>query len=162
MSRAILHCQQYIFTITNSSELVGVKCCDIHEEWFLTVWLTQWGIMQSKLIKHLKTNEFSWTDHLGSTCVFKAMEISSGSHGEPREGDVFWHPWAGSGQGSQDCCKSSCVSHPERNQGSSVFSKLVALFFKYEILYYERHSDYLSIFYWVELCFSLFCLSVTW
>jgi len=31
----------------------------------------------------LKRNTFSCTDRLGSTCVFKAMEISSGSHGDP-------------------------------------------------------------------------------
>jgi len=38
----------------NSSKLVSVKWCDTHKDWYIKAWLSQWELIQSNLIKHLK------------------------------------------------------------------------------------------------------------
>ena len=32
------------------SKLVSIKWCDIHKEWFIKVWLSQWDLIQSNLV----------------------------------------------------------------------------------------------------------------
>jgi len=44
---------------TASGKLVGVKWRNIHKEWYIKAWLSQWELIKSNLIKHLKEIYFN-------------------------------------------------------------------------------------------------------
>ena len=54
MSHAILTNDINNRVKTASFKLVDVKWCDIHKEWYIKAWLSQWEWIQSNLINHLK------------------------------------------------------------------------------------------------------------
>ena len=58
MSHPILNNDININDKTASSKLVGVKWFDIYKEWYIKAWLSQWELIQSNLIKHLKEIHF--------------------------------------------------------------------------------------------------------
>ena len=60
MSHAILNNDINSKEKTASSKLVGVKWCNIHKEWYMKAWLSQWELIQSNLIKHLEEIHMLW------------------------------------------------------------------------------------------------------